>query len=207
MRFRTKLLFTALAATAIMAAVVGVAAARRLAVNSTDVYIIWRPLSFAAPIGENVNCDVTLLGSFHSLTISKVNNSLIGYVTHASVNNCQNGNGATVHDETLPWHITYESFGGVLPAISSVALDLHGASFEIENGITCSATTTLAEPGRGTAAVDTSTGVVDSVAASGSIDLEGGGLCDFLGPNGEFSGSGTAADDTDGVGSLIIRLV
>jgi hypothetical protein len=63
-----------------------------------------------------------LEGTFHSNTIAKVANSLIGYITRATFNTpgCVQEEGSTralVLQETLPWHIRYSGFIGTLPNV------------------------------------------------------------------------------------------
>jgi hypothetical protein len=206
MRPRTKILLTAVAAAATLAIAVGNATANRLSTNSLDVYVIWDALIFGPAIGEDVSCHVTLLGSFHSRTIRKVAAALIGSVTHARVETCQEGSNVTVLDETLPWHMTYQSFTGTLPNIARATFQLRGASFEIDNGTICRLRTTAGEPGRGISTL--TSGTVSTLAAEGSIDLEpGDSICDFLSANGTLDGDASVSDDTDGSGSIIITLI
>ena len=191
----SKILLTALASAILMAFAAGTASAEQLATDSLDVYIRWERLTFTGDFGA-VECEVTLLGSFHRETIPKTRGFLIGSVTHASVGACDGGT-AIVHDETLPWLITYEGFQGSLPEMTSAIINLLGAEFEIEPGIgPCEAVTEAGEPGRGIASLNGS-GEITNLAAEGTIDVFGDGLC-FFATNGTFSGDGVVEADGDG---------
>ena len=136
----SRLLFTALAATVVMGALVGSASANHLSVNELGMRITWTELNLTETIfGIGVHCPVTLEGAFSRATIEKVIGSQIGSITRAIVANerCRGGH-ATVLTETLPWRVTYEGFGGTLPRITSVILLLAEPAFRIETAIiTC----------------------------------------------------------------------
>jgi hypothetical protein len=76
-----------------------------------------------------VACPVTIEGSYHSATIRKVRGALIGVITRAVINGnnppCEGGR-ATILQETLPWHITYDEFMGMLPNINRFSSDVRG---------------------------------------------------------------------------------
>ncbi len=202
MRNRSKLLLAGLCATFLLAAAVSTASANRLSVNEQNHRIVWSALQFVASAGSTVTCAVTLEGSFHSRTIAKVANALIGHVTRASVGTCSGGS-ATAHTETLPWHEQYNSFVGPLPTIRSVTIGLVGARFRIRNSIeTCEAGTTQEEQGFGTIGLGTR-GEATSIEASGTIRLSGGFLCGFA--TGSFRGSGSVT--TAGGATIIVRLI
>jgi len=133
MRNRIYRLAIALAATCLFTlALTATASAGRLEPSSLGFLAQWRSLEVVSPIGVTVRCPVTLDGSFHTRTIQKIERSLIGYVTLAIVHQaaCTSGRGAafngsetyngTTTPQTLPWHVTYESFRGSLPAIESL---------------------------------------------------------------------------------------
>jgi hypothetical protein len=125
---RTKLILAALVATCSLGLAVGSATAGRLSTTNTRFRVTWNSMRFADPTGESsiqMSCRVTLEGSFHSSTIRKIAGALIGSITRGAVdsNNCRGTNEPhriTVLAETLPWHLTYESFAGTLPNITSV---------------------------------------------------------------------------------------
>jgi hypothetical protein len=195
MRIRSKLLFVALGATVLMAYAVGTASATRLATSAQTFRIQWSALNFQAGGGVSVSCPVTLSGSFHSRTISKVSGQLIGYVNVARVNEAScSGGTARARSETLPWHVQYNSFGGTLPNITSVTLTLVGARFEIvAGGVTCEAGTTQASPAFGRATVSSGTVTEFKALEEHTIPLGGSFFCNFVSP-GRFAGTGTVDD-------------
>jgi hypothetical protein len=135
MRKHSKLILASLTATLLMAlAVSSTATARVFSLSNMNFRVVWTSLEFTQPFAfQNVLCSVTLEGTFHSQTISKVEKALIGYVTRAAVvNNCINGR-ATIHQESLPWHITYNGFAGRLPNITGIRLLLNNARFQIKS--------------------------------------------------------------------------
>jgi hypothetical protein len=133
---RSKLAFAGLAATLLLAVAVGSANARTIRISNQTFRATWNPLRFFG-VGTSLEtrCPVTLEGSFHSATIAKVLRTLIGYVTAARSGTrstgCTRGS-ATVHQASLPWHITYEGFTGTLPNITRIRILLRGTEFEVE---------------------------------------------------------------------------
>jgi len=141
MASRWKVILPALGAALVLSAGVGVASAGRLSLSNRSFRATWAPLKYQG--GEiNVDCNVTIEGSFHSSTIAKVVGTLVGYITRATVQRpCTGGfwyylNGVEVLEgvtlaNTLPWHIRYRSFTGTLPNIQKVGLDIIDYSFLI----------------------------------------------------------------------------
>jgi len=207
MHTRTKLLLSALTAALVLSAAVGTASARRLALSNQTFRAIWNPLVFSnAAESIEVRCAVTLEGSFHSSTLSKVNEQLVGYVTSAKVAEagCSGGK-ARALTETLPWHIRYESFAGTLPTITSIGVRLVGAAFLIEVfGVSCLYLTEASHPARGQ--INLSSGVATSLRAleSPAIPKHSGS---FLCPGeGVFRGTTTSLTSQSG-GSITVTLV
>ena len=124
MRLTRKLVLTALAATALLAAIATTSAAREFETSETRIRTVFRPLILRSSSGDSVTCTVTLEGSFHYRTIRKVEGSLIGYITRAIVETptCRSSPTAGITiaalTETLPWHITYLDFSGTLPNVT-----------------------------------------------------------------------------------------
>jgi hypothetical protein len=110
-----------------------------------------------------IACPVTLEGSFHSGTIRKAIGALIGYITRATANptSCTGG-GMTLLRETLPWHIRYRGFQGVLPRIEVVRIDIVDYSMLILFGTVgaCLFRSTAARPLLGNLVINTTTGQV-----------------------------------------------
>jgi len=198
----SRLLLAGLCATVLLAAAVGRASAVQLSVNEQRHRITWSALQFVPSAFGTVTCAVTLEGSFHSRTINKTANALIGHVNRASIGTCAGGS-ATIHTETLPWHEQYTSFGGTLPAITRVTIGLVGARFRIRNSVEeCEAGTTQSEQGFGVIGIE-ALGTATSIEASGTIALRGNFLCNFA--TGSFAGSGTVK--TAGGGTVVVRLI
>lgn len=85
-------------------------------------------LTFADGSGSfRIVCEVALAIELHS-SIAKVERVLAGNVTEASMTNCSGGV-LRVLSGSLPWHITFVSFEGTLPNITSVRLRINGYSY------------------------------------------------------------------------------
>ncbi len=183
MRNRSKLLLVGLTATIVMAYAVSSASANRIETSSQNFRASWSNLVFNDAARVRVECPVTLEGSFHSRTLSKVSGQLIGFINHATVGTCTGGT-ARADTETLPWHIQYNSFEGTLPNITGITLTLTNSKFEITaNNIHCIARNEQRAPAFGTVLVEASGGVTGLRALeTRTIPLEGGGLCPFASP-------------------------
>ena len=176
-----KTLLACIAAAAILAAAVGTASASRLSISNREVRLVWRPLILEAA-GESVKCDVTLEVEFHSNTIRKTSNALIGNITRASLNNCIEGSG-TILQASLPWHVTYKSYGGTLPRPTRVQSTVIGAAFRSDPPElpACLATTTTEDPEQGESQIEPN-GLVTGLRADEAVTIplsEGFG-CGFL---------------------------
>ncbi len=188
-------LLTTLTATAILATAITTAHANRLSVSNQQFRFVWANLEFFnALIEGTMRCPLTLEGSFHSRTVPKQRGLLVGYVTRAAVSNpvCTGGH-TTLLQELLPWHLTYNSFTGTLPAITGVTLNLIRFGFIINfGGNNCRGLTTTASPFRFIAGL-TAGGAVTGLRADETslIPLNngpGGILCGLA--NGAFRGTG-----------------
>ncbi len=204
MRNRSKLLLTGLAATIVMAFVVGNASARRIETSSQQFKAVWSRLTFNDAARVRVECSVTLEGSFHSRTLSKVSGQLIGFINGAHVASCVGGE-ARADTETLPWHIQYNSFEGTLPNITGITLTLTNSKFEITaGGAHCIANNTQTNPAFGTVLVEARGGVTGLRALEAhTIPLGGEFLCSFASP-GSFEGTAAV---TGGGRAITVRLV
>jgi len=133
-----------------MCVFVSLAPASRLSLSETAFRVLFRELVFDSM--TPVACPVTLEGSFHSSSIAKISGALVGYVTRASVNGAACTGGTTSFETaTLPWHVTYESFEGVLPRITRIRRRLINWSWrevKVVFGVrvTCSYRSSAAEP-------------------------------------------------------------
>jgi hypothetical protein len=119
MRTSAKLGLVGLAIALLLATAVSTASARNLSTSSQTFRTTWSNLEFTNSFGFGaIRCAVTLEGSYHARTISKVINSLIGAITRAETAACTGGE-AIPRRETLPWHKQYGGFAGTLPNITS----------------------------------------------------------------------------------------
>jgi len=95
-------------------------------------------MDFAGGFGT-VECEVLIAGSLHTRTLTKTVNSLIGYISEATILRCARGS-ATIRWESLPWHRRYRCFEGTLPFIHGVCETITGAEWRLREptfGITC----------------------------------------------------------------------
>lgn len=192
MRKVTRLAIAGLTASLLMALAVSAASANRLSVSNRNLRITWTNLEFRTGESAIARCPVTLEGSFHSATIAKIRNLLIGHVSRASVGSCASGS-ATVLTESLPWHVTYEGFTGTLPLISTVNLLLINAAFRIGAlGFFCLARTSTANPARGAAIVEAG-GRITGLRATETTTIPTTGSGGFGCPaaTGSFAGTGS----------------
>jgi hypothetical protein len=189
MRKHSKLILASLTATLLMAlAVSGTASARVFSVDNMNFRVVWTSLEFRAGELATIRCRVTLEGSFHSQTISKVEKALIGYVSRAIVagERCTGGS-ATVHAESLPWHITYSGFTGTLPNIRSIRVLLQNGRFQIRDintGVRCTGIIEPNHQARGEIRL-TAEGQADTLTPDGSVNIPLEGL--FCPANGQFT--------------------
>jgi hypothetical protein len=117
----------------------------------------------------------------------KVVGSLVGYITRATLGLCAVGR-ATILRETLPWHVQYSTFSGLLPNITSVRT-LTDTRFRIMEpfGIACLFASTAERRatltfGRGAG------GTLTSVERGGTISS-----ADCLGMEATLSGRGSVS--------------
>jgi len=165
---RFRLLTLLLGAGLVLAIIDASASAGRLSVRGPRLKAQFTRLDISGGFGT-VECSVTLESSLHGRTISKTPGSLIGYVHVARAGPCSRG-GATVLEETLPWHLQYESFGGTLPIIHRETKRITGFAMRVREptfGTLCLFRSTAAQPVLSTYNVETS--VVISAELSGTI--------------------------------------
>lgn len=166
---------------------VNVASANRLSISNKNFRATWSALRLNP--GEII-CKVTLEGSFHSATLAKVVNSLIGHVSRAAITNaCTNGE-ASVLQEQLPWHIQYGGFEGTLPNITGVRYNLIGAAIRVRLnlfGINCVIKSSQATPDSGIAGIVS--GSITNLRADETRSVPLVNECAGLG-NSSFAGTG-----------------
>jgi hypothetical protein len=212
MRTRRKLPLAGLVAMAVVCFAVGIASARRIQISNQRFVLIWTSLNFEAT-GSSISCPVTLEGSFHSSTISKVSGQLIGYVTSAKTQGTQPpcvGGTFRWLTETLPWHVRYRSFIGVLPNISAIFLQIIGVSGRItETGTTVECLGRSLPEKPWVMLLDIEVSGVGRTARSDEtrgIPLGGGFLCEFAG-EAHISGSAEMFLQGSTTTRIVFRLV
>jgi hypothetical protein len=191
MRTYVRLPLAALAAALMLTAGAVNASAHRLALSNQLFRIVWpsgaEALRIETPAAElSARCPVTIEGSFHSRTISKVSGQLIGYVTRAalSVPGCEFTGGAeamTILTSSLPEHIHYDTFTGTLPSIREIGVEVAGFSVLIRAfGVSCLYVSTQEEPWYLWAARQAASILIDVLIdriKSRLLKHEGGALC------------------------------
>jgi hypothetical protein len=218
MHTRTRLLLSALVAALALSAAVTTAQARRFELSNQFFRVVWSGLTFSevgGAEGPQVTCAVTLEGSFHSRTLSKVSGQLIGYVTFARVKRpCLGGNAWTLDGverpvQTLPWHIRYDSFRGTLPNVTGILVQLIDTSFLVEIfPIGCLYKSTTANPTHGIINIEAG-GNANTLTADEtkpiplSVDLSGG----FCPVTGFLSGTGNVTLQGSTTTRIRVRLV
>jgi hypothetical protein len=209
MRKRSKLLIAAITAIALLGMAVSSASAGHFEISNWErgFRIAWNPLRLTAGSNE-IDCPVTLEGTFRAHTFAKIARNGVGSVTSASLGACTRGT-ATILTATLPWEVSYQSFAGTLPNITSVTLNLIRASFNAETGtIACLARTESGRPARGIAEVGAGGAITGFEAEPNArIETSGSFFCNF---GGEAGFAGRAASTTVGGGgteAITIRLI
>jgi hypothetical protein len=106
--------------------------------NGASVLVIFRErrMRFGGGFG-GIRCEVTLHSSLHR-TIAKTVGALAGFLTEVRIGACgpdggvTRVNSVTILPANLPWHLTYVSFAGTLPDITSIRLETVRSEFLIE---------------------------------------------------------------------------
>jgi hypothetical protein len=136
MRTPSKLALTTFATLATLSIAVSVASARRIELSNQRFLEIWTLIRWEFAGTATVECPLTLEGSYHSKTLSKVSGQLIGYITSAKIRGGRaecNGTGTSrVLTETLPWHVRYSRFVGTLPSITGIVIQVVGLSVSLD---------------------------------------------------------------------------
>jgi hypothetical protein len=164
MRDRCARLLSMLCAACVLAAATGSASAGRISFSNTGLRTVFTTFGAFEPEDPiEVRCKVTLEGSIHTRTTSKVINQLIGYITRAIAEQgeCVGGSlwmlngtevlGVLTVSNTLPWHMRYESFTGNLPIITGINVSITGLAFLTETiMVKCLYLTEASHPARAT---------------------------------------------------------
>jgi len=141
-----KLLLASVGVTVLFGVLAWGAFARNFEVSNQRIRGIFTSIEYHLP-GVSTRCAITLEGSLHTRTMTKVLGTLIGYITREDLGACTAGT-ATVLTSTLPWHVKYSGFLGTLPEISSIITHVIGSAWRVREaeGIACLATSTTTEP-------------------------------------------------------------
>jgi hypothetical protein len=204
MRIRARLGLCSLAATILLGALVGTASAQRFEISNQGIRATFPALRFAERLaggGPEARCPVTLEGTFHSRTIAKVLESLIGYLTRSIINRprCTFIGGVMdvdLKEFSLPWHIRYDGFIGTLPRIELMGMRFILLEFNLRIVTTCEYRSSVRNPARLLFRRNLTTGQVNELVANnsatipwiggevlcpGSVILEGEGAVRLLG--------------------------
>lgn len=203
-RVRRLLAAAALSATAALALAGGSASAIQMSVGEPAFRAVWAPARFTFS-GITITCNVTLEGSLHGATFAKVERSLVGTISRATVNSCNAGT-MSVLAETLPWHVQYGSFTGTLPNISTLSLRLIGMSASWTFlGVTCLGRTEANTPAQ-LIAERNGSGTITSLRWDESlpIPLTGAGTCSSI--RGRIGGTSSAPTGSGGR-SIVLSLI
>jgi len=141
-----KMIIALVGATMFFSVVVASASARNFSISERRLSATFARVEFSGGFGT-IRCNITLSRTLHGGTIPKVLETLIGYMTAASVGGCEAGS-ATILSETLPWHLRYVGFLGRLPDIIGIIRRIVGWAMKIREpfGIECLSTSTAASP-------------------------------------------------------------
>ena len=129
-----KLLLAIVGATALLGMLVSSASARSFSTSNQFLESRFRRVTFEGPFGDIV-CEIHLSGSLHRRTLAKRVGSLIGYITQAELQRVGDPDGceaglATILRETLPWHVRYLGFTGILPNITGIIVNVIRAAYQ-----------------------------------------------------------------------------
>src|SRR5215218_2217608 len=144
----------------LLGAVVGSASARTFSTYGQTLRTVFFLFLREREAGERLQitggfgtyaCALTLEGSLHARTISKVVSSLVGYINRADMAQCSSGGliESRVLREGLPWHVRYRSFTGTLPSIGNLAVSIIGFAMQIREGpfgLRCLGSSTAEQP-------------------------------------------------------------
>jgi hypothetical protein len=212
MRNRSKLLLAGLTAALAFGALISTSSANRIALSGQQFRATWNKLRFIGFV--TVECHVTIEGSFHSRTISKVLEALVGYVSRVTVDstNCTGGS-ARALTEFLPWHIRYGGFAGTLPIITGINLRLVEGRFLVQvAGIApakCLYTSSVASPMKGIVNRNTATGVASSLTVdeTAAIPFTSGTSSFSCMTSGRLEGTTQGLSEGPGGPSIVVTLV
>jgi hypothetical protein len=208
---RAKFMLAAAVAAAVLGAIVSTTSANRIAISEQTFRATWSRIRF---IGfAMIDCHLTIEGSFHSRTGSKIAENLVGYITRSMLAETQcTGGSARILAETLPFHIRYGGFEGTLPTITGFTLKIIGSKFLVQvAGIApakCLYTSSATSPLKDVVKRNTATGVAESIRVEEptQIPFTSGTALFACGNSASLEGITTSVA-TPGSGSILVTLV
>lgn len=167
----------AILASVLVAALATSAAATQWRFNDLRLTADFQPFTVTTPLGR-VQCRVVLSGTLPSQTIPKTAGVLLGEITAISIELCAGGTLSALR-LTLPWHVYYQSFTGLLPFdITGIKATLVGVSLQATVlGTTCLARTTTTAPARATFNVNLGEIPTVELDPTSAIPLTGSFVC------------------------------
>jgi hypothetical protein len=220
MRNYLRLLLTALIPALTLSAAVTTAHARRIELSNTRIRLVWASFELVGVFEVAVRCSsLTLEGTIHSRTFSKVSGQLLGYITSAALKRPCTSAEAWVLNGTeqlpngtkptsLPWHILFVSFTGVLPRISAIRLSLRGFGFLISSfGTGCLYLTTNAHPLIGELSANETTGDVNEFRPDETASIPPFAILEGFCESARFRGAATVTVQGSTTTKIKVRLV
>ena len=122
---------------AMLGAIAATSRASSFSLSTQRFETVFSPLTLRGIEGGSAftaHCNVTLEGSFESRTFPIDRGPLeVGVVTRASISECDAEASRIIFlTETLPWTVTFASYTGTLPRISSIRYELRGLRVLVE---------------------------------------------------------------------------
>jgi hypothetical protein len=161
----------------------GVAAAETIEMPYGELGFTAKWASFEGEaFGTTIRCPVTLEGSFQEPGIQTATGTPVGTVNEARFGACTGGT-ATAAAGSLPWHVKFSSFTGLLPNIASVKMNVTDAAIAtVVIGLRCTIRASEAEPLRWNTTLVSHEAVATEVDPATVIRNEGESFCAFGGP-------------------------
>jgi hypothetical protein len=123
----------ACAAIVALLVIAGNGSARRFSFEAQNFRIVWNPMTFRSSTPAEIRCRVTLGGTWVAAELAKVTNSIMGRITEAAAEGCQQI--ITFLGETLPWEVRYRDFIGTLPRIQQIETEFRNMHILLRSGL------------------------------------------------------------------------
>jgi len=196
-----------LLASVLMSLAAASASARSIEITNSErgFRITWNPLRLEAA-GRSIECPVTLEGNFAVHTFAKRAGTRVASVSELAVGTCTRGS-VSVLIESLPWEITYNSFGGTLPTITELKFNTIREAFQVNlEGIICLATTRVEQPARGISRISSGAVTGFRMDETALIETTGGFFCTLPG-KAHFAGEASSITVRGGTEAMRVRLI